>query len=311
MHYSSHRLYAVDILKVNVNGRYIALAQAFTYRRHKQKLLKIARVCILMSWILSSALAAFPIVAEEDQYKIHPMGMVLSVKMDHLYLYETILILGLALIWAINIVSCLQARKQLRQRIYGNYDNSSMNNKSNNNSCKRSKDNIRPGLALALEQRTQSVTRSFRALFITFTLCTLPLVIIQSFSQSESLWLSKNPQKFDPVKNNIWNSAMFIASRLVMLKAMTNAFSLYFVSEQSKFKNFVHATCSAKCVRISRTSCNLSWKMRNPEENKKVEAEGLEKIPTIKPPLSLSLITSRFSRCDDIITSSNFTSNTV
>lgn len=50
------------------------------------------------------------------RYAIHPMGMTLSVQMDKLMLYQSIMCLSLLLIWSVNITSWCDYRKKAARR---------------------------------------------------------------------------------------------------------------------------------------------------------------------------------------------------
>lgn len=175
-----------------------------------------------------------------DRYAIHPMGMTLSVKMDELMLYQTIMCLSLTIIWTMNIASYVDYKKNQYYSQNKMKENKSfmkhLFRKANVFSCVFTPHDIINSKVTVgnlnrtcqemsrRKKRDQSLSSSLTSVCIAFSICYVPLVVTQFMSKSRSINLTKYPHEFDPDMNNLFNISMFFASRLVMANSFLNGF---------------------------------------------------------------------------------------
>ena len=240
------------------------------YWQNRNRIKVYAIRVIISTWIISAILAVVPIlgVIPGDKYAIHPMGMTLSVKMDELMLYQSIMCISLMVIWTVNIASYVDYRKKQLRRFNShkapttNTDppavrhslptvnlllmklpllntKSSAHKEESKKGNKRSKDsNFRK--TQSQKKRDQNLSQSLTSVCIAFSVCYVPLVITQFLSNSPNIHLTKYPLEFNSTANKIFNISMFFASRLVLSNSFLNG-----IIYSCKDKGFLLATKTA------------------------------------------------------------------
>ena len=216
----------------------------------------------MSTWLVSGTLGLLPIlqVIPGDRYRVHPIGLTLSIKMDELMLYEIIMLGSLVIVWTFTVASYVLYTKKatMRRRLLGvtegHYSSvcsrtgsvivitseaadqeasTEVNGKAfkdhydcNHHHQQQLKRTSFIKLIMSKHHSRTDVDRqlwSSMAVVITaFTICYLPLIITQCFSHSKNISLLKQPDTFDPYSNFIFNSIMFISSRVVMCNSFVN-----------------------------------------------------------------------------------------
>lgn len=97
----------------------MALAKPTVYHNNKKKLNRSAKISIAISWAASffigfvTAMRWIP----GDKFQVHPMGMILSKKMDELYLYEALIVVMIFLLWLIYTISRVTDRRNSKKSL--------------------------------------------------------------------------------------------------------------------------------------------------------------------------------------------------
>ena len=207
----------------------MALVKPFTYHNNRKKMRVMAKRGLIAVWLFSIVLGLvttfklFP----GDKFEVHPIGMTLSKKMSDLYLYQTIIIVSATVLWSFFA----------KTNAALNHVSSSIGDKGKRNDKK-------------------IIVLTLKAMIISFTICYLPLAIVQTFYDMPILSLSNYPD-FSPIGNFSWNICMWFASRLVVLNSFLNCIifnfrNKYVVDRLKEFK-------IARCLRFGflRTSVNF------------------------------------------------------
>lgn len=208
----------------------MALAKPFTYHNHRKQLGVYAKRGLVVIWLFSvilglvTALKLIP----GDKFEVHPMGMTLSKKMSDLYLYQTIIVISATVLWSF-FARVNSALKHLT---------ASIGSKGKHND-------------------KQIMVMTLRSMITAFTVCYLPLAIVQTFYNLPILSL-KNYPNFSPVANFTWNICMFFASRLVVINSFLNCVIFNgrnkFVIQRLKL---IQARCSKNFVIFKRPLSNF------------------------------------------------------
>ena len=203
-----------DVITITICCRYLALVKPLQYHRQRTRLNLYAKKGVVLIWAMSfllSMMTALRLIPG-DKFEVHPMGMTLSKQLSDLYFYHSIIIFSTLLLWIIyaKIHFALKKNVALFSR----------------NRRKRSQKRL--------------MVRTLRAMIISFTVCYMPLAIIQSFHEYPTLHLDKYFQ-FSSLGNSAWNFGMYVASRLIVLNSFLNCViynykNKYLVLENQKMK---------------------------------------------------------------------------
>ena len=209
-------LFCISFAFIFANAcRYIALVKPLSYHQHRTRLNLYAKRGVIVIWLLSflfGLMTTFRLIPG-DKFEVHPMGMTLSKKMSDLYFYHSMIILSTVILWSIyaKIHYALKNDVALFER----------------NRRKRNGKRL--------------MVRTLKAMIISFSICYMPLAVIQSFHEVPSLHMN-NYSRFSPFGNSVWNFSMYLASRLVVLNSFLNCIiynrkNKYLAIEQRKIQN--------------------------------------------------------------------------
>lgn len=242
--------------------RFYSICYPITYRRKRTHIRTYTFRAIISTWLVSAILGILPIipVIPGDRYRIHQIGLTLSVKMDEFMLYEIIMLASLVIVCTLTISSYVLYIKRAGERRKAL--------KKSDKSCSLSESvsatgtepteqtetrvTCRPQISTEIEDNTKKnqlatasnfvkkvirkrhssfgprndkdrrLWSSMAVVIAAFTLCYLPLIITQCFSHSDRINLSKYPETFDAHSNFVFNMAMFLSSRIVMCNSFVN-----------------------------------------------------------------------------------------
>ncbi|CAK8686376.1 unnamed protein product [Clavelina lepadiformis] len=222
--------------------RWMATVHPMEYWKNRDRHESRGTVAIVLMWLISLSIGlvtAFQIIPG-DRFEVHPMGMTLSKKMDEFYLYGLLLGAGAAAFWWMNF----SIWKKLRKRSVPGEEES------------RTVNNVRKNLC------TEAVTN----MGIAFSICYMPLTLLQSFHDLDCLNLRKNAASFNILANTLWNSGMFLASRLVVISSVINC--IIYNHKNTKLLEGIQMLTSAKRshVRIVDLSRHNETNLASPNE---------------------------------------------
>ncbi|CAK8678994.1 unnamed protein product [Clavelina lepadiformis] len=210
--------------------RYVVISKPVSYWNHRGGMKKHALHITIAIWIFSSIFGLIPVLAPSDRYRIHFVGMTLSVKMDEFYIYHMTLTTGLVSLWILTILLRLKLKRYGKQRL---------RQMTRKYSLRTTKENS------FQTTRETAVCDFLRVIVTVFTICYLPLVITQSFARLQSIDLKKLPESFDVMSNYAWNVCMFLSSRFVLGNSFANFF-IYLIKDKGFKKALFTATSLGK-----------------------------------------------------------------
>ena len=166
------------------------------YQNHRRKLNRLAKQSIILTWSVSFGLGLLTTlkIIPGDEYQVHSMGMTLSKSFDQYHLYQILVFMSVAFLWAVYAKSYFSVKKNNRASL-----------------AHTSTENHPKFQMLRIEMH----------IILSCTLCYFPLLIVQSFREISSFQL-QNLEEFSITGNSFWNFGIYVASRLIVANSLIN-----------------------------------------------------------------------------------------